>query len=170
MIEEWVGTLHDIHEQRESAETLLLRDRSLGAIAQGVVITDARQADNPITYVNTAFQNITGFSAQESLGKNCRFLQGLRSDPQVIERIRAALTRRQVARETLINYKKSGEPLHNELSVAPVFDNSGDLTHFVGIQSDVTASVSISEQLRQAQKMEAVVNLQAVSHTTSTIF
>lgn len=158
-VDEWVGTVHDIHGDREREERLLLRDRSLEAIAEGVIITDARQADNPIIYVNAAFESITGFSREEASGRNCRFLQGPGSDPNVVSTLRAALSRREVFREKLVNYKKNGDPFDNELSIAPVFDGAGDLTHFVGIQSDVTSREMQAAQLRQAQKMELVGQL-----------
>jgi PAS domain S-box-containing protein len=158
-VQEWVGTLTDIHEQKESEARLILRDRSLAAISQSVVITDARQPDSPIIYVNPAFERHTGYAADEAIGRNCRFLQGPGTDRKAVARIRSALAAGSDFAGTLLNYRKDGTSFVNELTISPVRDQDGSISHFVGVQSDVTDRQRLEEQLRQSQKMEAVGQL-----------
>jgi PAS domain S-box-containing protein len=104
----------------------------------GVVITDATLAENPIVYVNPAFERMTGFSAEEVLGKNCRFLQGEDREQSALDELRAALGEERECRVVLRNYRKDGALFYNELHISPVYDEEGRLTNFVGVQSDVT--------------------------------
>ncbi|MDP9496482.1 MAG: PAS domain-containing protein [Actinomycetota bacterium] len=116
-----------------------VRDRAVVAAGLSFTISDPAQEDNPLVYVNPAFERTTGYSADEALGHNCRFLQGPDTAPQAVQRIRDALHRKEHAVTTLLNYRKDGTAFWNEVSLPPVYDGHGALTHFVGIQSDVTA-------------------------------
>jgi diguanylate cyclase (GGDEF)-like protein/PAS domain S-box-containing protein len=149
-VREWVGTLSDIHEKKETETQLILRERSLEAIAQGALITDACLPDNPIIYANPAFERLTGYSADEVLGRNCRFLQGPDTDHRTVTRIRAAIAAGETVQETLANYRKDGTSFINELTVAPVQNRDGNVTHFVGIQSDITERKRLEERLQLA--------------------
>ncbi|RTL44656.1 MAG: PAS domain-containing protein [Candidatus Melainabacteria bacterium] len=120
--------------------------KALKATRCGVLITDPNQPDNPIVYANRAFCAMTGYSRDEILGRNCRFLQGKDRKQPELSAIREALRTKTSCSTILRNYKKSGEMFFNELSISPVFDKSGDLTHFVGIQKDVTAEVQLKTQ------------------------
>lgn len=150
-----------VEAARKSAErigaSLELRDRSLAAIAQGVVITDARLPDNPIIYTNPAFERLTGYSGEEAMGRNCRFLQGPETDPKALARIRSALQNGQIVQETLVNCRKDGSTFVNELTISPVRGPDGTVTHFVGTQSDVTERQRLEERLRLALRAGRMV-------------
>jgi two-component system, cell cycle sensor histidine kinase and response regulator CckA len=141
---------------RQRAEKALhLRDRAIQAATQGLLITDPKQADNPIIYVSPGFERITGYVSEEAVGRNCRFLQGADTAPAAVAQLREAIRAREPCAVELLNYRKDGTSFWNELSVSPVRNADGQLTHFVGVQSDVTARRHLEEQFRQAQKMEA---------------
>jgi PAS domain S-box-containing protein len=142
-----------------SEESLVLRDRALAAIAQGVLITDRSQPDSPIIYVNPAFERLTGYTAGEVIGRNCRFLQGPATDPSAVARIRAAIEAGRSVQQTIVNYRSDGTAFVNELTISPILAPNGSITHFVGVQSDVTDRQRLEENLRQSQKMEAVGQL-----------
>lgn len=104
----------------------------LDASPEGVVICDARSKDMPAVYVNTAMQQLTGYPADEIVGRNMRFLRNDDHDQPDIARIRASLREGIAARGLLRNYRKDGELFWNELRVLPIRDATGQLTHFVG--------------------------------------
>jgi two-component system, cell cycle sensor histidine kinase and response regulator CckA len=150
--------------QQEQAE-LMLRDRAIRAVSQGILITDPHVLGNPIIYVSPGFTQLTGYSAAEAIGRNCRFLQGPNTDGAAVARIRGAIDQRRDSTTELLNYKKDGTPFWNSLAISPVLDSAGKLLHFVGVQTDVTERRELEAQLRQAQKMEAIGQLAAgVAH------
>jgi PAS domain S-box-containing protein len=106
--------------------------------AIGVIVVDACVDDMPIIYVNRGFESMTGYAAQEVLGKNCRFLQGAYGDQPAVRSISEALHEQRPSTVTLKNFRKSGEEFFNHLQLMPIFDARGELTHYVGIQTDVT--------------------------------
>ena len=135
---------------------LELRDRALSATAEGVTIADARLHDNPIIYANAGFQRLTGYSVEEVLGRNCRFLQGPDTDHDTLERLRLALHQKRACTVQLLNYRKDGTSFWNRLSITPVHDASGNVTHFIGVQSDVTEQKVAEQALLTAnRKLEA---------------
>ncbi|WP_172642238.1 PAS domain-containing protein [Allocoleopsis franciscana] len=113
-------------------------DRALAATSCGIVISDARCFDNPIIYCNPAFLKITGYSQEEVIGRNCRFLQGHDTDPIAVEQIRQSIRTGQEVRVVLKNYRKDGTLFWNDLTISPVRDSSGKVTHFIGVQTDIT--------------------------------
>jgi len=123
----------------ESEDRLAILERAVQSARNGIVITDPRLPDNPIIYANEAFVTMTGYSMEEILGKNCRFLQGADKDQVEIEELRTAIREERECMCVLRNYKKDGSLFWNELSIAPVRDASGQLINFVGVQNDVTA-------------------------------
>ena len=108
------------------------------SISHGVIITDPAQPDNPITYVNRALQHMTGYSSEEIIGRNCRFLQGEDTDPASIKKINEAITQQSSVTVTLKNYRKNGDPFWNEFTLSPVQDAAGNTVNFVGVQQDVS--------------------------------
>jgi PAS domain S-box-containing protein len=141
---------------RRSQSSQWLSERALDAITQGVLVTDAQRR---IIYVNEAFTRITGYTEEESLGKPCSFLQGPESDPETVSRMSSALAAGRSFRAVIANRRKAGGLFWNQLTITPVRDEAGELTHFVGVQEDVTVQRSLEDQLRQAQKMEAIGQL-----------
>ncbi|MCW2776321.1 MAG: putative sensor protein [Frankiales bacterium] len=141
--------VEDVSETGDAA----VRDRAVIAAGLSFTISDPRQPDNPLVFVNPAFERTTGYSWEEVRGRNCRFLQGPDTSPEAVTAIREALVREEHAVITLLNYTKNGVPFWNELSLSPVYDGAGALTHFVGIQADVTDRV-LGEQ-QQARNLVA---------------
>ena len=148
----------ELLESRILDEAHQLQVKAFDAFLQGVTITDPTQPDNPIVYVNEGFSRLTGYERTEVLGKNGRFLQGKDTDPHTVGTIRQAVAESRPCFVEILNYRKDGTPFWNALSVAPIFE--GDrLTHFVGVQTDITAFKHMELQLRQSQKMEAIGHL-----------
>jgi sigma-B regulation protein RsbU (phosphoserine phosphatase) len=134
------------------AEELALKDRALAASAEGITISDARLPDNPLIYANEGFERLTGYSVRNILGRNCRFLQGPKTDPAAIDVIRRALREERECVVELLNHRKDGTPFWNRLSITPISDASGRVTHFIGIQTDITARKKAEEALVQAKQ------------------
>lgn len=127
-----------------------MRVRAVAAAGLSFSIADIRQADAPLVYVNAAFERTTGYGFAEAVGHNCRFLQGPATDAGSVDGIGRAMAAGEHLVATLLNYRKDGSCFWNEVSLSPVYDGSGALTHYVGIQSDVTARIS-AEQERAGQ-------------------
>jgi PAS domain S-box-containing protein len=123
-----------------------VRDRAVVAAGLAFTISDPRLPDNPLVFVNPAFERTTGYTREQVQGKNCRFLQGPDTDPAAVDRIRRAIAEQEHVTVTLLNYRKDGTAFWNELSLSPVFDAGGALTHHVGIQADVTTRVAVEQE------------------------
>ncbi|MFB6104285.1 MAG: bacterio-opsin activator domain-containing protein [Halobacteriaceae archaeon] len=124
-----------------------LVERAISGAPVGVTITDPDRPDNPLVYVNDAFTRITGYEREAILGQNCRYLQGEDTDPRAVAELREAIDAREPVTVELLNYRADGEPFWNEVTVAPLTDEAGDLTHFVGFQTDVTARKEAEQAL-----------------------
>jgi PAS domain S-box-containing protein len=135
-----------------SAEMRRLLDRAVAASSNGIVITNPKLPDDPIVYVNPAFERISGYPVDEVLGRNCRFLQGEDRDQPALEELRSALREERESRVVLRNYRKDGTQFWNELYVSPVHDEEGRLTNFVGVQNDITERRRIQEVLRESEE------------------
>lgn len=151
--------LEEIAERKRSQEALLLRNRAIQSVSQGICISDPNQEDNPIIYASAGFERMTGYREDEVLGKNCRILHGKETDKDTIRQIRDAIIAGKACTVEILNYRKDGTPFWNALSVNPVHNESGKLEYFVGVQSDVTHRMQLENQLRHSQKMEAVGRL-----------
>jgi PAS domain S-box-containing protein len=114
--------------------------------------------DQPIVFVNAAFTRITGYSATEAMGRNCRFLQGRDTDRDMVEKMRRAVTAGRAATVTIRNYRKDGKTFWNEVNISPLKDESGRLIHFVGILQDVTNRMRTEDNLREAKTQAEVAN------------
>jgi PAS domain S-box-containing protein len=132
--------------------TLDLKDRALAAAAEGITIVDACLPDMPLIYVNDGFERLTGYAASEVLGSNCRFLQGSDTDPEVAETIREAIRNEEPCLVEILNYRRDGTTFWNRLSITPVRDSAGTVTHFIGVQSDVTDRRRAEEGLAEANR------------------
>ncbi len=125
-------------EDARLQETVSLLERAIGASSCGITVSDMRDPLQPLIFVNAAFERITGYSGEEVIGKNCRFLQGPDRQQPALAKLRAALKTGTECSVTLQNYRKDGKPFWNELILSPVFDVGGSLTHFIGVQTDIT--------------------------------
>ena len=124
-----------------------------------MIVTDPHQDDNPIIFVNRAFERMTGYTRDELIGTNCRFLQGPETDREVVAELRLAIEEQREFSTEIINYRKDGSSFWNALFVSPVFNRSGDLVYFFGSQLDVSRRRDAEESLHQAQKMESLGQL-----------
>jgi len=154
-----IGVSRDITELKETQAALELRDRAIQQVSQGILITDPNEPDGPIIYASAGFERITGWRTDEVVGRNCRFLQGKDTDPETVRSMREAIAEGRGCAVEVLNYRKDGTPFWNALSINPVHDAHGRVSHFVGVQSDVTERRRLEDQYRQAQKMEAVGRL-----------
>lgn len=112
----------------------------------GITVTDAGKSDNLISYCNLGFEKLSGYSRHEIIGNDCRFLQGADTAPLELDRLRQAIAYQQECDVTLKNYRKDGTAFWNELTVSPVRNNEGRVTHFFGIQQDITAQREAEER------------------------
>ncbi|WP_258808168.1 EAL domain-containing protein [Pseudidiomarina sp. CB1] len=153
------GIAKDMTVQRRNESRLKILERSVESSNNGVVISDASQKPYPIIYANPAFKEITGYQDDNDLlGRSCSFLQGPETDPATVAKIRHALQTRTEVRVTILNYRKDGTPFWNDLLISPVRD--GDkVTHFIGLQSDITDRVEREEALEFMAKHDVLTRL-----------
>lgn len=123
-------------------DDLILLAKAVDSAAYSVIITDQQQHDHPIIFCNAAFEKLTGYSKEDILGHNCRFLQGNDRDQEAINDIRNAIATGEICTVALRNYRKDGTPFWNELALSPVHDDHNVISHFVGIQKDITDRMS----------------------------
>jgi PAS domain S-box-containing protein len=143
------------------ADLQALRERAVVATDIAFTITDPRRPDDPLVWVNPSFTRITGYSYEESVGRNCRFLQGSSTDPATVEQLRTALAAQQAVTVTLLNHRRDGTAFWNQLAVSPVFDGEGELVSFVGVQSDVTERVRVEAEREAAFAAEQAARQEA---------
>ncbi|MGE7419116.1 hybrid sensor histidine kinase/response regulator [Methylobacterium tarhaniae] len=124
-----------------------------------MIVTDPHQHDNPIIFANRAFERMTGYTRQELVGTNCRFLQGPETDRETVAEVRSAIAEHREFATEILNYRKDGSSFWNALFVSPVFNRQGDLVYFFGSQLDVSRRRDAEESLHQAQKMESLGQL-----------
>jgi PAS domain S-box-containing protein len=117
------------------------------------VVTDPRQADNPIVAANAAFAQLTGYPVGEVIGRNCRFLAGPETDRAAQARLRQAVAQARPALVELINYRKEGTAFTNAVMIAPLFDDDGALSLFVGSQMRVATPHGAGEPRRRARQL-----------------
>lgn len=98
------------------------------------MVSDPRQPDNPIVACNDAFMQLTGYSREQIVGRNCRFLRGELTEPEQTAMLRAAVAESRPVMVELINYRKDGSPFRNAVMIAPLFDERGELAYFLGSQ------------------------------------
>ncbi len=106
------------------------------------VVSNPRLPDNPIVACNDAFIQLTGFGREEIVGRNCRFLVGAGTEPELTAMLRDGIRARQPVMAEILNYKKDGTPFRNALMIAPIFDAAGELEYFLGSQVEVAAETS----------------------------
>jgi PAS domain S-box-containing protein len=125
-----------------------LKQRAMDEAPVGITISDPSLPDNPMVYANDAFERLTGYTREESLGRNCRFLQGENTSEGTVATLAEAIDDGEPATVQLRNYRKDGTEFWNRVDVAPVYDD-GTVTHFVGFQTDVTRRVLAEQAARE---------------------
>jgi PAS domain S-box-containing protein len=141
---------------------------AINASNDGIVIAEKEgEQDKILIYVNPAFERMTGYTSEEILYQDCRFLQSGDRDQQALAKIRDALNSEGSCREILRNYRKDGTPFWNELSISTVKNPSNGLVYFIGVQKDVTVQVKAQQRVAQleAQLAEAHAELAALKAT-----
>ncbi|MFC7072220.1 bacterio-opsin activator domain-containing protein [Halovenus rubra] len=151
----------DVAETQRTKDHLIeesLKDTAMDRAPAGITIADMRVTGEPLVYVNNAFERLTGYSASEALGQNCRFLQNGKSDQQKVDQMREAIENDAETAVELRNYTKDGAKFWNRVEIAPIRWEDGEATHYVGYQTDVTErkeaeirAQSRAEQLEQKQ-------------------
>ncbi|NND08815.1 MAG: SpoIIE family protein phosphatase [Saprospiraceae bacterium] len=142
--------------EREKSLTLMpeseLLRNAANASSEGITISVMSAPDRPLIFVNQGFQTLTGYSRKEAMGRNCRFLQGDATDPLSVQALREAIAKGESCTVELINYRKDGTPFWNRLSITPIRDHRNIVTHYVGIQSDITLLRETKVRLEAANK------------------
>lgn len=142
-----VAVQNDITERKEREETLQRRTEAIDEAPVGITITDPARDDNPMIYINDAFVELTGYPREEAVGRNCRFLQGPDTDPDRVARIRESIDAEEPISIDVRNYRKDGSAFWNHLEIAPVRNDDGVVTNWVGFQQDVTGRKRRLKQL-----------------------
>jgi len=125
----------------------------LDSCVNGVTLSDPDQPDNPIIYANAVFEQMTGYSHDEIIGKNCRFLQHDDRDQDAIAQIREALAQHGPVEVTLRNYRKDGSLFYNRLSIRPLLDPDGEVIYYLGVQYDVTEQVEAQQEIARLTQL-----------------
>ena len=149
----------EVRVRRRAERALALRNRAIESSVNAVVIADFARPGYPIEYVNPAFERITGFAAAQSIGRPMDFLLGADVDQPALNEIRMALRERREGHAVLRNYRRDGSPFWNEYTVAPVRDEQGEVTHYVGVLNDVTESKNYEEQLARQANFDTLTGL-----------
>jgi PAS domain S-box-containing protein len=157
----FIAQIQDITERKRDEESLRLLGSAIEQSKESVIITDAEvNLPGPkILFVNHAFTQMTGYASAEILGKTPRMFQGARTDKAVLKRLRQNLEDGDLFAGEAINYRKDGKEFVLEWQIAPIRNAAGKITHFVGIERDITGRKKLEEQLVQSQKMETVGKL-----------
>ncbi|TYT62688.1 hybrid sensor histidine kinase/response regulator [Natrialba swarupiae] len=150
-----VVDVHDASTAVTWEREVELKDAAFDAAPVGMTITDPSLEDNPIVYANAAFERLTGYPHEEVLGRNCRFLQGEGTNPEPVDAMREAVDAEEPVTVELTNYRKDGTTFHNEVTIAPIRDADGTVTHFVGFQNDITDRRTAYDRLeRERDRLE----------------
>ena len=159
-----VGAMQDITQKKKENLRLKLLESVVTHTKDAVLITEAEPFDEPgpkILYVNEAFTKMTGYIAEDVIGKTPRILQGPKTDRKELKKLSKALRNGEHSEITIINYKRNGEEFYINLSVSPVIDSKGCNTHWIAIECDVTESV-LAQQLLKSSLEERNTILESI--------
>lgn len=158
-----LGTYVLLEDRDDRIEELALKDEAMEKAPVGITIADTTDDDDPLTYVNETFTEMTGYGTEEILGVNCRVLQGEETDPERVARMREAIANGESADVTLRNYRADGTRFWNEVLIAPVVDEEGSVPNYVGFQRDVTERETYRRRLEEQCEDLRILN-QMVRH------
>lgn len=154
----WAWYFRDVTARKAVERELMLKERAISSSDNGIVITRAGEEASPIVYVNPAFERMTGYRADEAIGRDCRFLQASDRNQPDLDLLRDAIREGRPCMVVLRNYKKDGTLFYNELSLSPVYEE-GKLVHFIGLQNDITQRREMVIALRQSeQRFRSIFN------------
>jgi PAS domain S-box-containing protein len=125
----------------------------LDSCVNGITISDPDLPDNPIVYANEVFERMTGYSQEEIVGRNCRFLQADERDQDALVALRRAMDKKEPVEVTLRNYRKDGTLFYNRLSVRPLLDPDGNVIYYLGVQYDATEQVEARLEIERLTKL-----------------
>lgn len=148
--------LQELYQQNAR---LRLLDRAIASVNDGILITDARMDDNPIIYANPGFEQMTGYTLEEIMGQNPRFLHDPRSNADEVWKIRTAVRQRSQVKVVLGNRRRDGSLFYNQVTINPVPDEHGYISHFIGVQHDISELMEKKEALKAAH--QALENINA---------
>ena len=143
-------------------QALVAHDRHLRFVADSPVpsvISDPRLPDNPIVACNSAFCDLTGYSTEEVIGRNCRFLSGPGTEPWLTEEIRRGVREHRSVLVEILNYKRNGQPFRNAVLVAPIYDEHDALLYFLGSQVEIDRDAASPSSMRRIRASEMVKSL-----------
>ncbi|MBO2942896.1 PAS domain-containing protein [Paenibacillus sp. F411] len=140
-------------KQAQSQNTLIPWEYLIARLQYSVTVVDARDPILPLIYVNEHFTELTGYSVEESVGSNCRFLQGPETDRETVDKIKQAIQQQKATKVEILNYTKAGRKFWNELNIDPIFNEAGECLYFVGIQYDISERKFAEQQLQLAIQM-----------------
>ncbi|MCZ4323327.1 PAS domain S-box-containing protein [Pseudomonas sp. 8BK] len=123
----------------------------INASNDGIVVAEQEGDDNILIYANPAFEKLTGYTSEDILYQDCRFLQADDRDQPGLAAIREAVKNHRPCRQIIRNYRKDGSPFWNELSITPVVNDADQLTYYIGIQKNVTEQVEAQERVKQLE-------------------
>ena len=124
----------------------------LDSTNNGITLADPDLEDMPIVYANKSFETMTGYTQDEIIGRNCRFLQGTDRDQEARFTLRKAIDAHLPVEVDMRNYKKDGEMFHNHLALTPLFDDDNRLLYYLGVQYDITGQVEAARELERLKK------------------
>jgi PAS domain S-box-containing protein len=145
------GVARDVTERREREAELRLKNRAVDDAQLGITIADATRPDNPLVYVNDGFERMTGYGSAAVLGQNCRFLQGEATDRETVEQLSGAVADERPVSVDILNYRADGTPFWNRLTITPIADEEGAVTHYLGFQDDIT-------ERKRTERLVALLN------------
>jgi len=140
-------------DDRFSGASGVLFEQAMAQTRMAICLCDPHAKDMPIVFANRAFRRLTGYSEEEVIGRNCRFLQGPKTDPEPIARIREAIAHEDVVVVELLNYRKNGTTFWNALHLGPIYSDKGELVYFFGSQWDVSDVRAARAEERHAKEM-----------------
>lgn len=151
--------VRDLTDRKLDHENLTLYSRAVDCALNGIVISDARKLAHPIVYANRAFSRITGYAPQDVLGQDLSILDGAATNPEDLALLAETMHRGGSLTTTLVHHRREGAPFHNKLSISPVRNDAGVITHYIHVMEDVTGQIEVKQRL-----IERTARLNAAFH------
>ncbi|MFC7173497.1 PAS domain S-box protein [Haloplanus litoreus] len=146
-----VGIVTDVTERKEREAELTRKTEAMEKAPVGITLSDPDQSDNPLVYANERYRELTGYEEFEILGRNCRFMQGPETDPEPVAEIHDAIDNEEPVSTVLRNYRNDGTMFWNHVTIAPIRDEDGEVSNWVGFQEDATERIEREQRLELAE-------------------